>query len=268
MPHPSADPISPPPGPGPALTGPVLANTTSVDAAEVARFSAMAADWWNPHGQFKPLHRFNPVRLGYLRDRLIGHFRRDRQSLRPLAGLSLLDIGCGGGLLSEPLTRLGATVTGIDASSSTVAVARLHAAQMGLAIDYRETTAEDLRAGGATFDVVLTMEIVEHVVDRAAFLVTAAGLLKPGGIMVVATLNRTTKSYALAIIGAEYILSWLPRGTHDWNKFVKPDELTAELTAAGLAIGEVTGVSYNPLADRWSLSTDTGVNYMVLATKA
>lgn len=242
--------------------------TTSVDAAEVARFSAMAADWWNPAGQFKPLHRFNPVRLGYLRDRLIAHFRRDGQVAQPLAGLTLLDIGCGGGLLAEPLTRLGAAVTGIDASPTTIAIARLHAAQMGLAIDYRETTAEDLRVEGRRFDVVLAMEIVEHVADRADFLAAAAGLLKPGGVMVVATLNRTTKSYALAIVGAEYILGWLPRGTHDWRKFVKPDELTAELAATGLTIGEVTGVTYTPLADRWSLSADTGVNYMVLATKA
>lgn len=247
----------------PAASGP-----SSVDAAEVARFSAMAADWWNPHGQFKPLHRFNPVRLAYLRDRLIAQFRRDPRAAQPLAGLTLLDIGCGGGLLCEPLTRLGAAVTGIDASTTTIAVARLHAAQMGLAIDYRETTAEDLLATGQRFDVVLTMEVVEHVSDRAAFLVAAAGLLKPGGVMVVATLNRTTKAYALAIIGAEYVLGWLPRGTHDWQKFVKPEELTAELTAAGLAVGEVTGVSYNPFADRWSLSTDTGVNYMVLTTKA
>lgn len=254
----SADPIPPSPGSGPS----------SVDAAEVARFSAMAADWWNPHGQFKPLHRFNPVRLAYLRDRLIAHFGRDARAAQPLAGLALLDIGCGGGLLCEPLTRLGAAVTGIDASATTIAVARLHAAQMGLAIDYRETTAENLLATGNRFDVVLTMEVVEHVTDRAAFLTAAAGLIKPGGAMVVATLNRTTKAYALAILGAEYVLGWLPRGTHDWQKFVKPEELTAELSGAGLAVAEVTGVSYNPFADRWSLSADTAVNYMVLTTKA
>lgn len=240
----------------------------SVDESEVARFSAMAADWWNPHGKFKPLHRFNPVRLAYLRDRLIAHFRRDVQAAQPLAGLTLLDIGCGGGLLAEPLTRLGATVTGIDASRATVAVARLHAEQMGLAIDYREATAESLQAEGARFDAVLTMEVVEHVPDRAAFLATAAHLLKPGGVMVVATLNRTTKSYTFAILGAEYVLGWLPRGTHDWQKFVKPAELTAELAAAGLTVVEATGVSYSPLADRWRLGHDLSVNYMVLATKA
>lgn len=241
---------------------------TSVDEGEIARFSAMAADWWNPHGKFKPLHRFNPVRLGYLRDRLAGHFRRDAKAAQPLAGLRILDIGCGGGLLAEPLTRLGAQVTGIDASRTTVSVARLHAEQMGLAIDYREATAEALAAAGEQFDVVLNMEVVEHVADRPAFLASAAGLVSPGGVMVVATLNRTAKSYAFAIVGAEYILGWLPRGTHDWNKFVRPDELTAELAATGLAIAEVTGVAYNPIADRWSLSADTGVNYMVLTTKA
>lgn len=241
---------------------------TSIDEGEVARFSAIAADWWNPYGQFKPLHRFNPVRLGYLRDRLVGHFRRDPKAGQPLAGLRIVDIGCGGGLLAEPLTRLGAQVTGIDASRTTVSVAKLHAEQMGLAIDYREATAEALAAAGEHFDVVLNMEVVEHVADRPAFLASAASMVAPGGVMVVATLNRTAKSYALAIVGAEYILGWLPRGTHDWNKFIKPEELTAELAATGLAIYEVTGITYNPLADRWSLSSDTGVNYMVLATKA
>ncbi len=240
---------------------------TSVDEGEIARFSAMAADWWNPHGKFKPLHRFNPVRLAYLRDRLVAHFQRDPKAAQPLAGLRILDIGCGGGLLAEPLTRLGAQVTGIDASRTTVSVARLHAEQMGLAIDYREATAEALAAAGERFDVVLNMEVVEHVADRPAFLAAAAGMVNPGGAMVVATLNRTAKSYALAIVGAEYLLGWLPRGTHDWNKFVKPEELTAELAATRLSVYEVTGVAYNPIADRWSLSTDTGVNYMVLATK-
>jgi 2-polyprenyl-6-hydroxyphenyl methylase/3-demethylubiquinone-9 3-methyltransferase len=251
-----------------ALAPEAPATASSVDQAEVARFSALAADWWNPHGKFKPLHRFNPVRLGFLRDRLIGHFRRDPSAARTLSGLSLLDIGCGGGLLAEPLTRLGARVTGIDASTTTVAVAKLHAEQMGLAIDYRSATAEALAAAGESFDAVLAMEVVEHVADRVAFLRTTAELVKPGGILVVATLNRTSKAYALAIFGAEYVLGWLPRGTHDWRKFVKPEELTAELTAAGLTVSETSGVSYNPLTSRWSLSGDTSVNYMVVATKS
>jgi 2-polyprenyl-6-hydroxyphenyl methylase/3-demethylubiquinone-9 3-methyltransferase len=245
----------------------IPAGTTSVDEAEVARFSAMAADWWNPNGKFKPLHRFNPMRLGYLRDRLTAHFRRDPKMAQPLAGLRLLDIGCGGGLLAEPLTRLGATVTGIDASHATIAVARLHAEQRSLTIDYRDSTAEALAAKGERFDAVLAMEIVEHVVDRPAFLATTASLLAPGSILVVATLNRTTKSYAFAIVGAEYVLGWLPRGTHDWRKFVKPEELTAEIAATGLAVGEVIGANYSPLSDRWSLGSDTSVNYMILATQ-
>ena len=242
------------------------APASTVDAAEIARFSAMAAEWWNPNGKFKPLHRFNPVRVGYLRDRLAAHFGRDPLNA-PLAGLSLLDVGCGGGLLAEPLTRLGAAVTGIDASGPGLMAAKLHAEQMGLAIDYRETTVEELAASGARYDVVLNMEVIEHVADRPAFLAASAAALKPGGLMVVATLNRTAKSYALAIVGAEYVLGWLPRGTHEWKKFVTPDELRAELAAAGLGVEETTGVSYNPISDRWSLSRDCGVNYMMVAAK-
>lgn len=259
----------PPPPTSPQFSSPSARPAgTTVDDAEIARFSAMAADWWNPHGKFKPLHRFNPVRLGYLRDRLTRHFRRDGLAAQPLAGLTLLDIGCGGGLLAEPLTRLGAAVIGIDASAATIAAARLHAAQMGLAIDYRATTVEALASQGQRFDIVLNMEVVEHVADRPAFLAAATSLLDPGGAMIVATLNRTTKSYALAIIGAEYILGWLPRGTHDWRKFVKPEELTAEIMACGLTIDEVIGANYQPITDRWSLGHDTSVNYMVMATAA
>jgi 2-polyprenyl-6-hydroxyphenyl methylase/3-demethylubiquinone-9 3-methyltransferase len=239
----------------------------TVDPGEIARFSALAAEWWNPEGKFKPLHRFNPVRVGYLRDRLAARFGREAAADKPLAGLKILDVGCGGGLLAEPLTRLGAAVTGIDASGPGLIAARLHAEQMGLAIDYRETTVEDLAASGAAFDAVLNMEVIEHVVDRPGFLAASARTLKPGGLMVVATLNRTAKAYALAIVGAEYILGWLPRGTHNWQKFVKPEELRAELGAAGLTVGETTGVVYNPLADRWSLSRDAAVNYMIVATK-
>jgi 2-polyprenyl-6-hydroxyphenyl methylase/3-demethylubiquinone-9 3-methyltransferase len=240
---------------------------STVDAAEVARFSALAAEWWNPAGKFKPLHRFNPVRVGFLRDRLADHFGRAPLAERPLADLSILDVGCGGGLLAEPLTRLGARVTGIDASGPGLMAARLHAEQMGLAIDYRESTVEKLADTGAQYDAVLNMEVIEHVADRAAFLAASAAVLKPGGLTVVATLNRTAKAYALAIVGAEYVLGWLPRGTHDWAKFVRPDELRAELTAAGLTPQETTGVVYSPLADRWSLSSDAGVNYMIAATK-
>ncbi len=240
----------------------------SVDPGEIARFSALAAEWWNPNGKFKPLHRFNPVRVGFLRDRLAAHLGQDPLSDKPLAGLKLLDVGCGGGLLAEPLTRLGAEVTGIDASGPGLMAARLHAEQMNLAIDYRETTVEDLAASGARYDAVLNMEVIEHVADRPSFLAASALALKPGGLMVVATLNRTAKAYALAVVGAEYILGWLPRGTHNWQKFVKPDELRAELAAAGLTVGETTGVVYSPLSDRWSLSRDASVNYMIVATKA
>ncbi len=248
-----------------ASTAPAIKGT--VDDAEIARFSAMAAEWWNPHGKFKPLHRFNPVRVGYLRDRIAGHYGRDPLAPQPLAGLKLLDVGCGGGLLAEPLTRLGAEVTGIDASGPGLMAAKLHAGQMNLAIDYRETTVEDLAASGARYDVVLNMEVIEHVADRPGFLSASVAALKPGGLMVVATLNRSAKAYALAIVGAEYILGWLPRGTHDWKKFVRPDELSAEMSGAGLTIDETMGVAYNPISDRWSLSRDTGVNYMIAGTK-
>ncbi|HEU0071197.1 MAG TPA: bifunctional 2-polyprenyl-6-hydroxyphenol methylase/3-demethylubiquinol 3-O-methyltransferase UbiG [Alphaproteobacteria bacterium] len=246
---------------------PVTAANGTVDDAEIARFSAMAAEWWNPHGKFKPLHRFNPVRVGYLRDRIAGHYGRDPLSPKPLSNLKLLDVGCGGGLLAEPLTRLGAEVTGIDASGPGLMAAKLHAEQMGLGIDYRETTVEALAASGAQYDVVLNMEVIEHVADRPAFLSASVAALKPGGLMVVATLNRSAKAYALAIVGAEYILGWLPRGTHDWKKFVRPDELRAEMSGAGLTIEETMGVAYNPISDRWSLSRDTGVNYMISGVK-
>jgi 2-polyprenyl-6-hydroxyphenyl methylase/3-demethylubiquinone-9 3-methyltransferase len=240
---------------------------TTIDPAEIARFAAMAESWWDPHGKFKPLHRFNPVRLGFLRNRLIAHFGRDSASLHPFDGLRLLDVGCGGGLLAEPMARLGFAVTGIDATPATIETARLHAEQSRLAIDYRAVPVEDLAESGEQFDAVLAMEIVEHVADLAAFLAATAKVLKPGGILVVATLNRTSKAYLLAVVGAEYVLRWLPRGTHDWKRFVRPSELAAGLRRNGLRAAELTGVSYNPLRDSWSLGRDLDVNYMAVATK-
>jgi 2-polyprenyl-6-hydroxyphenyl methylase/3-demethylubiquinone-9 3-methyltransferase len=239
---------------------------STVDAQEVARFNALAESWWDPHGKFRPLHKFNPTRLAYIRDRVAAHFGRDAEGPRPLSGLKVLDIGCGGGLLAEPLARLGATVTAIDAAEDNVRVARRHAQAGGLAIDYRHARAEDLAAAGERFDVVLAMEVVEHVADLDAFLDAACALLAPRGTLVIATLNRTARAFALAVVGAEYVLRWLPRGTHQWKKFVRPSELAQRLRRNGLTVAEVTGVSYNPLGDSWHLSGDLGVNYMVFAT--
>ncbi len=239
----------------------------SVDAGEIARFSALAEEWWEPKGKFRPLHALNPTRLAFIRQRLISHYRRDENEARPLTGLSLLDVGCGGGLLAEPMTRLGARVLGIDAGAEAIRVAGAHATEGGLAIDYRCLTAEALAAEGHRFDAVLNMEVVEHVADLDAFLGASCTLLKPGGAMVVATLNRTVKAYALAIVGAEYVLGWLPPGTHDWHKFVTPPELTARLAKGGVKVTEMTGVVYNPLSDRWSLGRDLAVNYMAFAIK-
>ena len=214
------------------------------------------------------LHKFNPVRLGFVRERAAAYFQRDVKQLDALSGLRMLDIGCGGGLLSEPLARMGASVTGADPAERNIAVARAHAEQAGVAVDYRCTTAEDLAAAGERFDIVLAMEVVEHVVDMPAFVKTCAGMVKPGGLMFAATLNRTLKSFALAIVGAEYVLRWLPRGTHQWDKFVTPRELEDALLDAGLTPERPTGVIYHPLADRWQISNDTDVNYMVVAEKA
>jgi len=240
---------------------------TTVDQAELDRFARMASDWWNPAGKFRPLHRFNPVRLTYIKEEACRRFGRDRNALDALAGLTLLDIGCGGGLLSEPLARLGAKVTGIDPAEKNIGVARLHAGQSGLSIDYRVATAEDLAAAGERFDIVLAMEVIEHVADVDLFLDACAKLVKPGGLLFVATLNRTLRSFALAIVGAEYVLRWLPVGTHQWDRFIKPEELTAGIERTGLRVVAETGVVYDPLADTWRLSRDMAVNYAIVAEK-
>lgn len=240
---------------------------STVDPAEVERFSAMAAEWWNPAGKFKPLHKFNPVRLAFIRDRVCEHFGRDPSGPKPLDGLRILDIGCGGGLLCEPMARLGATVVGADASPTNVEIARIHCEQSGLDIDYRATTAEDLASAAEEFDIVLNMEVVEHVADVDLFIGACAGMVKPGGLMFVATINRTPKAYALAIFAAERILRWLPRGTHHYERLVRPAELEKAIAEGGLKVIERTGVFYNPIADEWRLSRDMDVNYMMLAKR-
>jgi len=245
-----------------------MPESASIDPAEVAKFSAMAAEWWDPAGKFAPLHKFNPVRLGFIRGEAAAHFGRDARSLRPFEGLSLLDIGCGGGLLSEPMARLGFAVTGADASEKNIGTAKAHAAQSGLSIDYRATSAESLVAEGRSFDVVLNMEVVEHVADVGAYLSACARLVKPGGITIVATLNKTLKSLALAKVAAEYVLGWMPRGTHDWNRFIPPAQLQQSLEESGLSILKTQGVFFDVLAWDWRLSSDLDVNYMVVAAKA
>ncbi|MCS0504111.1 bifunctional 2-polyprenyl-6-hydroxyphenol methylase/3-demethylubiquinol 3-O-methyltransferase UbiG [Ancylobacter mangrovi] len=244
------------------------AHTSTVDPAEVERFAALAEEWWNPRGKMRVLHKFNPVRLAYLREMLVAHFGRDPKAIRPLDGLRLIDIGCGGGLLSEPLARMGADVVGIDPAERNTRIAALHAQESGVPVDYRATTAEEMAEAGERFDVVLCMEVVEHVADVGLFIASAASMVKPGGLMVAATLNRTKRSFALAIVGAEYVLGWLPRGTHDWNRFVTPEELKAALKAGGLSVTDRTGVVFNPLADSWRLSGDLSVNYMMAGARA
>jgi 2-polyprenyl-6-hydroxyphenyl methylase / 3-demethylubiquinone-9 3-methyltransferase len=240
------------------------ASSTSVDPTEVAKFSKLSAEWWDPNGKMAPLHKINPLRLGYIRDAAARKFERNVRSLNCLGGLRILDIGCGAGLLCEPLTRLGAQVIGIDPSATNISAAKLHAEKGHLSIDYRNTTVEDMDPR-ERFDIVLAMEVVEHVTDVGAFVTRCAAMLKPGGLMVVSTLNRNWKSFALAIVGAEYILRWLPRGTHQWEKFVTPDELAKYLLDNRLTITEQTGVVYSPFTDKWTLSSDTDVNYMVIA---
>lgn len=241
----------------------------TVDAAEIEKFASIADQWWDPDGEFKPLHMLNPVRIGFIRDRLCARFGRDPLAPKPLAGLSVCDIGCGGGLICEPLSRLGAAVTGVDATGQSIDVARTHATRMGLDIDYRHTTADSLVEQGLQFDAVVNMEVVEHVADLAAFMADAAALVRPGGLMLLSTFNRTPKSYALGIVGAEYILRWLPRGTHDWKRFVKPSELAARLRPVGMTLSELCGMAYDPVQDSFHLAPqDLDVNYLAVAEKA
>ncbi|WDQ99806.1 bifunctional 2-polyprenyl-6-hydroxyphenol methylase/3-demethylubiquinol 3-O-methyltransferase UbiG [Devosia sp. J2-20] len=242
-------------------------TATTINDAEVAKFTAMAEEWWDPKGKFKPLHKFNPVRMSYIREHLLNHFKLDGAAMQPFEGLSILDVGCGGGLLCEPLARLGATVTGIDAAERNIVIARLHAEKSGLDIDYQATTSEALAAQGKTFDMVLNMEVVEHVDNVPLYMKSCADLVKPGGLMLTATLNRTARAYALAIIGAERVLRWLPVGTHDWNKFLTPDEVKALITRNGLEVTAETGVVFHPLADEWRKSRDMAINYMVMAQR-
>ncbi|WP_417623968.1 bifunctional 2-polyprenyl-6-hydroxyphenol methylase/3-demethylubiquinol 3-O-methyltransferase UbiG [Paremcibacter congregatus] len=242
--------------------------SASVDPAEIAHFSAMAATWWDPKGPFKPLHNLNPTRIAFARDSLCRHFKRDPKDTEPLQGLRILDIGCGGGLLTEPMTRLGATMVGADASEKNIKTAQAHANDMELDIDYRNITAEELADAGEKFDAILNMEVIEHVADIPSFLTACHGLLKDEGCMVMSTLNRTAKSWIMAIAGAEYIMRWLPKGTHDWQKFLKPSELSRALRSTGFETLDLKGMVYHPLSGEWSLDDhDFSVNYLILTEK-
>lgn len=246
--------------------------TSTIDPAEIARFSAIAAQWWDTSGKFAPLHRLNAARLSYLNAQISGHFARtpagDGQSATPLRNLSLLDVGCGGGLIAEPMARLGASVTGIDASAQSIAVAGAHAAQSGLAIDYRTATAEELATRGLTFDVVLALEIVEHVAEPDAFYDALGALVRPGGLLILSTLNRTPQSYVMAILGAEHILRWLPVGTHSWRKFIRPSEMAAALRRRGLAVRDICGISFSPTRWEFTLTPNRReVNYLLSAER-
>lgn len=243
-------------------------SQTTIDQSEVDRFSKLAAEWWNPKGKFKPLHKFNPVRLSYIRETVGEHFNLDLTQDKPFSGLRFLDIGCGGGLLCEPMARLGADVVGADASETNIEVAKIHAQQSGLQIDYRATTSEALQEAGETFDVILNMEVVEHVADVDLFMKSCAAMVKPGGLMFVATINRTPKAKLLALFMAENVLGWLPKGTHQYDKLVKPEELDGALADTGVTVFERSGVFYNVLADEWRKSRDMDVNYMVVAKRA
>ena len=245
-----------------------MSVTSTIDPAEVAKFEAMAAEWWNPNGKFKPLHMLNPCRLDYITRQIAAEFDRDLATSEPFKGLRLLDIGCGGGLLSEPMARLGAEVVGADAAPRNIPVAAVHAQQAGLTIDYRFTTAEDLASAHEVFDVVLNMEVVEHVSDPLSYLTACQQLLKPGGLMICSTLNRNAKSFGMAIIGAEWVMRWLPKGTHDWKKFITPDELYDLIRRAGLDPVDRKGMVFNPVKWSWSLSSrDLSCNYVTASVK-
>lgn len=242
--------------------------TNTVDPAEIEKFQAMAAEWWNPTGKFKPLHMLNPCRLDYICAQVAAEFGRDLTGTLPFKGLRILDIGCGGGLLSEPMARLGADVMGADAAERNIPVAQVHAAESGLEIDYRHTTAEALAEAGEQFDAVLNMEVVEHVADPLAYLTACQKLLKPGGLMVCSTINRNPKSFMMAIVGAEFVMRWLPKGTHDWSKFITPDELFDLLKSSGLEPVDRKGFVFNPIQWSWSLSErDLSVNYVTTSVK-
>jgi 2-polyprenyl-6-hydroxyphenyl methylase/3-demethylubiquinone-9 3-methyltransferase len=243
-------------------------QTSSIDPAEVAKFQAMAAEWWDPQGKFKPLHMLNPTRLDYVTAQIAAQFGRDRDAAQPFAGISILDIGCGGGLMAEPLARLGATVTGADAAEGNITIASLHAKEQGLPIEYRATTSEALAAEGKSYDVVMALEIVEHVAEPSEFIATCRDLVRPGGMLIQSTLNRTARSFAAAIIGAEWVMRWLPKGTHDWNRFITPDELSAMTEATGMQVVDRCGMVFNPLGFSWSLShRDLSVNYALTALR-
>lgn len=242
-------------------------TATTVNPDEVAWFTAIADEWWDPNGKFRPLHKFNPTRLTFIRDQLCAHFGRDPEAERPLEGLKILDIGCGGGLISEPLCRMGAEMTSIDAGEKNIKTALVHAEQNGLSIDYRHTTAEALAADGLSFDAVLNLEVIEHVADVDLFLEASCALVRQDGVMIGATLNRTPKSFLMAKVGAEYVLRWLPRGTHDFRKFIKPSEFSEGLRRNGMSVTKMNGMTFNPLRDSWSLSQDLSVNYLLFAVK-
>jgi len=245
------------------------AAQTTIDPAEIAKFEAMAAEWWDPEGKFKPLHMLNPCRLDYITSQIAAEFERDLSGPKPFEGLRILDIGCGGGLLSEPMARLGADVTGADAAERNIPVARIHAERAGLSIDYRHTTAEALSEAGETFDAVLNMEVVEHVADPLAYLTACQSLLRPGGLQICSTINRNAKSFAMAIVGAEYVMRWLPKGTHDWAKFITPNELCGLLEQSGMTPVDRKGFVFNPLQWSWSLSdSDLSVNYVTASVKS